>query len=72
MMKVVKKWKDGRILVKQVSSAGLMGYDEFSPDSNRFMFYPNGTYKAHIWTGFAGKRDATEFDGRIYQFAGYY
>lgn len=70
--RVVRKWKDGRILVKQITQDGLFGYSQPSEDTNRFLLMPNKTYIAHVWNGFVGKRGDLEFEGQKYEFRGYY
>jgi hypothetical protein len=39
---------------------------------NRFLLFPDGTYKAHIYCGFHGLRGDLEFEGKTYKFEGYY
>lgn len=70
--KIVRTWKDGRILIRQESQSGLFGHSTPSEDTNRFLLSPDGSYKAHIWNGFTGKRGNLEYEGKTYTFAGYY
>ena len=75
MWKVRRCWKDGRMLVaEQITKSGMFGYGADSPDYNRYLLKPNGTFKAHIYCGFCGDRvgQELEFDGKTYKFAGYY
>ena len=69
---VIRRYRDGRILLGEKYQAGLFGYDGQSEDYNRILLRPDGTYIAHIYTGFIGKRGEIEWRGRKYQFRGYY
>ena len=73
---IVRTWKDGKQLIAAIedSKSGLFGYGGDSPDKNRYLLFPDGTFKAHIYCGFLGNRDGQEleFEGKTYIFAGYY
>ncbi len=73
MIKVKRRFRDGRILLEVLELDSLFGYDKTSTDKNRYMLYPDGSYKAHVFVGRLNKnRPDIEFEGKSYRFIGYY
>jgi hypothetical protein len=71
---VVRQFKDGRTLLVETAQPGLFGHGPQSEDNNRVMLHPDGTYRMHLYNGFAGNRHGQEIEvsGNTYIFGGYY
>jgi len=75
--KLIRNYKDGRILLGQKTKTGITGYDSDSPDYNRILLLPGGTdnydgrYVQHCYCEKINLGDI-EFDGKIYEFRGEY
>jgi len=69
----IRTYKDGRVLVGQRNKSGLDGYGLESSDYNRWMLYPDGRAKQHVFSGRVLPTGWTiEFSGRDYRIVGEY
>lgn len=69
--KIMRRYKNGKILLGQNTKHGLCGYDNNSDDYNRIILYPEGYYLQHSFCS-AINLGNIWFENKEYKFKGEY